>query len=1069
MRFNLSEWAITHRALVLFMIIVLGGAGAYSYLNLGRAEDPSFTIKTMIVAAAWPGATASEMQTQVTDRIEKKLQELPYLDRVESYSQPGMSFIQVFLLDRTPPSKVKELWYQVRKKVGDIRGDLPAGVVGPSFNDEYGDVYSALYMLTADGMTLADLKTRTEDIRQQLLRVPNVNKVDLIGERPQKIFIELNHAKLATLGITPQQIFDSVARQNAVTSGGSVDTAADRINLRVTGAFSGAEAIAAVPVEANGRSFRLGDIATVSRGYEDPATFLVREGGKPALGLGVSMQDGANIIKLGEDLKVAMEAITQTLQVGIEVTQIANQANVVEHSVSEFIETFVEALAIVLLVSFISLGWRAGIVVALCVPLVLAIVLTIMYALGIDLHRITLGALIIALGLLVDDAIIAIEMMVVKMEEGWDRARAATFAWTSTAFPMLTGTLVTAAGFLPVGFAKSSAGEYAGGIFWIVGIALIASWVVAVVFTPYLGLVLLPDVAKHGAQDGHQPDDPTGLRRSRIYRGFGHVIEFALAWRKSVVAVTVLMFVTAVAGFGLVQQQFFPTSSRTELFFELRLPEGTAIGVTDAAATKAETMLVGDPDILTYTTYVGQGAPRFWLGLNPVLPNPNFAQIVIVTKDIEARERVKARLEQALADGAVSEARARVDRFSFGPPVGFPVQFRVVGPDPLKVRVIADQVRAVMADNSDIIDPHLNWGEQVKSIRLEVDQDRARALGLTPQDISQMLQTLLSGYVVSQYREGIEHIDVVARAVPSERLELDRLPSLTIATRNGVAVPLSQVARLHYEFEEPILWRRNRDTVLTVRGDVVDRVQPPDVTTAVLRKLGPVKSALPEGYRIETGGAIEESAKANSALVVVFPVMAVVMLALLMIQLQSFSRLALVFVTAPLGLIGATGALLLSNRPFGFVALLGLIALAGMIMRNTVILVDQIDRDIEAGHGRYRAIVDATLRRARPVALTALAAILGMIPLAGSIFWGPMAITIMGGLFVATVLTLVVVPALYALWFRVRADEDAAASAPTVTPNGPPGIDMQAWAKWAGAKPTERTLKATCTEAKEIA
>jgi multidrug efflux pump len=1067
MRFNLSEWAITHRALVLFMIIVLGGAGAYSYLNLGRAEDPSFTIKTMIVAAAWPGATASEMQTQVTDRIEKKLQELPYLDRVESYSQPGMSFIQVFLLDRTPPSKVKDLWYQVRKKVGDIRDDLPAGVVGPSFNDEYGDVYSALYMLTADGMTLADLKTRTEDIRQQLLRVPNVNKVDLIGERPQKIFIELNHAKLATLGITPQQIFDSVARQNAVTSGGSVDTAADRINLRVTGAFSGAEAIAAVPVEANGRSFRLGDIATVSRGYEDPATFLVREGGKPALGLGVSMQDGANIIKLGEDLKVAMEAITQTLPVGIEVTQIADQANVVEHSVSEFIETFVEALAIVLLVSFISLGWRAGIVVALCVPLVLAIVLTIMYALGIDLHRITLGALIIALGLLVDDAIIAIEMMVVKMEEGWDRARAATFAWTSTAFPMLTGTLVTAAGFLPVGFAKSSAGEYAGGIFWIVGIALIASWVVAVVFTPYLGLMLLPDVAKHGGHGGHRHDDPTGLRRSRIYRGLGHVIEFALAWRKSVVAVTVLMFVTAVAGFGLVQQQFFPTSSRTELFFELRLPEGTAISVTDAAAKKAEGMLVGDPDILTYTTYVGQGAPRFWLGLNPVLPNQNFAQIVIVTKDLEARERVKARLEQALADGAVSEARARVDRFSFGPPVGFPVQFRVVGPDPMKVRVIADQVRAVMADNPDVIDPHLNWGEQVKSIRLEVDQDRARALGLTPQDISQMLQTLLSGYVVSQYREGIEHIDVVARAVPSERLELDRLPSLTISTRNGVAVPLSQVARLHYEFEEPILWRRNRDTVLTVRGDVVDRVQPPDVTTAVLHKLGPVKSALPEGYRIETGGAIEESAKANSALVVVFPVMAVVMLALLMIQLQSFSRLALVFVTAPLGLIGATGALLLSNRPFGFVALLGLIALAGMIMRNTVILVDQIDRDIEAGHGRYRAIVDATLRRARPVALTALAAILGMIPLAGSIFWGPMAITIMGGLFVATVLTLVVVPALYALWFRVRADEDAAPSASTVAPNDPPRIDVQAWAKWAGA--AERTLKATRTEAKEIA
>ena len=1019
-RFNLSEWAITHRALVLFMILVLGGAGAYSYLNLGRAEDPSFTIKSMVVNVAWPGATATEMQTQVADKIEKKLQELSFLDRVETYSQPGLSFIQVYLIDRTPPAKVKDLWYQVRKKVGDIRGDLPPGVVGPNFNDEYGDVYSAIYMLSADGLSLAALKTRAEDIRQRLLRVPNVNKVDIIGERPQKIFIELNHAKLATLGITPQQIFDSVARQNAVTSGGAVDTSADRINLRVTGAFTGAEAIAAVPVQADGRVFRLGDIASVSRGYEDPATFIVREGGKPALGLGVSMQDGANIITLGEDLKKAMTAILAELPVGIDVTQIADQAGIVEHSVSEFIETFVEALGIVLLVSFLSLGWRAGIVVALSVPLVLAIVLTNMYAAGIDLHRITLGALIIALGLLVDDAIIAIEMMVVKMEQGWDRARAATFAWTSTAFPMLTGTLVTAAGFLPVGFAKSSAGEYAGGIFWIVGISLIASWVVAVLFTPYLGLTLLPDLAKPGTHG-----NPDAIYDTRIYRGLRRVIETALRWRKTVVALTISMFVAAIAGFGFVQQQFFPTSTRTELFFELRLPEGTAIGVTDAATKKAEQLLAGDPDIVTYTSYVGQGSPRFWLGLNPVLPNPSFAQIVVVTKDLEARERVKARLEHALADGAVPQARTRVDRFTFGPPVGFPVQFRVVGPDPLKVRGIAEQVRAVMAENPDIIDPHLNWNEQVKSIRLEVDQDRARALGLTPQDVSQMLQTLLSGYAVTQYREGIEHIDVIARAVPSERLELDRLPSLTIVTRNGVAVPLSQIARLHYEFEEPILWRRNRDIVLTARGDVVDNVQAPDVTNAVLPKLRPIKAALPYGYRIETGGSIEESVKANAALVVVFPVMAIAMLALLMVQLQSFSRLALVFVTAPLGLIGATGSLLVSNRPFGFVALLGLIALAGMIMRNTVILVDQIDRDIAAGHGRHRAVVDATIRRARPVALTALAAILGMIPLAGSVFWGPMAITIMGGLLVATVLTLLVVPALYALWFRVRENERA--------------------------------------------
>ncbi|MET0633315.1 MAG: efflux RND transporter permease subunit, partial [Xanthobacteraceae bacterium] len=661
-RFNLSEWSITHRPLVLFMILLLAAAGAYSYLNLGRAEDPSFTIKVMVVHVAWPGATAGEMQSQVADKIEKKLQELPYLDRVESYSQPGVSFIRVQLIDKTPPGKVKDLWYQVRKKVGDIRGDLPAGITGPNFNDEYGDVYSALYMLSADGLTLADLKARAEDIRQRLLRVPDVNKVDIIGERPQKIFIEFSHAKLATLGLTPQQIFDSVAKQNTVVSGGSVDTSADRINLRVTGAFSGVDAIAAVPVQAGGQIFRLGDIATVKRGYEDPASFIIREGGKPALGLGVSMADGANIITLGGNLKRAMRAITAELPVGIEITQVADQPHIVDESVSEFFQTFVEALLIVLVVSFLSLGWRTGIVVALSVPLVLAMVFLVMYAAGMDLHRITLGALIIALGLLVDDAIIAIEMMVVKMEQGWDRARAATFAWTSTAFPMLTGTLVTAAGFLPVGFAKSSAGEYAGGIFWVVGLALIASWIVAVLFTPYLGLKLLPDLAKERARH-----DPDAVYDTRIYGVLRRLIEFCLQWRKSVVAATVLMFVTAVGAFGLVQQQFFPTSTRSELFFEMRLPEGTAIGVTDATARQAERLLVGDPDIVTYTSYVGQGSPRFWLGLNPVLPNPNFAQIVIVTKDVAARERVKARLDQALADGAVPQARARVDRFVFGP------------------------------------------------------------------------------------------------------------------------------------------------------------------------------------------------------------------------------------------------------------------------------------------------------------------------------------------------------------------------------------------------------------------
>ena len=608
------------------------------------------------------------------------------------------------------------------------------------------------------------------------------------------------------------------------------------------------------------------------------------------------------------------------------------------------------------------------------------------------------------------------------MEQGFDRVKAATFAWTSTAFPMLTGTLVTAAGFLPVGFAKSSSGEYAGGIFWVVGIALIASWFVAVLFTPYLGLKLLPELKKKNVEH-----DPDAIYQTRIYRALRTVIDLALRRRKTVVAATIFMFLASIAGFGLVQQQFFPTSTRTELFFEMRLPEGTAIGVTEATAKKAEQLIGNDPDVASYTTYVGAGAPRFWLGLNPELPNANFAQIVIVAKDLDGRERLKARLEKAIADGALTQARARVDRFVFGPPVGFPVQFRVIGPDPLKVRAIAEDVRKVMAENHKLIDPHLDWNEQVKSIRLDIDQDRARALGLTPQEVAQTLQTLVSGFTITQYREGIERIGVVARAIPSERLDLDRLPALTIATRNGVAVPLSQVAKLSYEFEEPILWRRNRDLVLTVRSDVIDGVQAPDVSNEVAPKLKSIKDALPYGYRIETGGSIEESVKANVALVAVFPVMIIAMLVLLMIQLQSFSRLALVVVTAPLGLIGATGALLISNRPFGFVALLGLIALAGMIMRNTVILVDQIDRDIAEGHARYRAIIDATIRRARPVTLTALAAILGMIPLSRSVFWGPMAITIMGGLLVATILTLLVVPALYALWFRVTKDEPAGA------------------------------------------
>ncbi|MBA4790023.1 MAG: efflux RND transporter permease subunit [Rhizobiales bacterium] len=1011
--FNLSAWAIRHRALTLFAILLLAASGTFAYFKLGRAEDPSFTIKVMVVSAIWPGATADEMQQQVADPIEKKLQALGHLDRLESYSRPGVSVIQVVLKDTTPPKAVPDLWYQVRKKVGDMRGELPSGVVGPFFNDEYGDVYSGLYILSGDKVGPAELKRQAEIIRQKLLRVQDVQKVDLIGERPERIYIEFSHARLATLGITPQQIFQSLARQNAVVSGGAVDTKADRINLRLTGAFTGVEAIAAVPVAAGNAVFRLGDVATVRRGYEDPASFIIRQHGRDAIGIGVSMEAGANILTLGENLKTAMDSAMRELPMGIDVTQVADQPHIVGESVGEFLKTFAEALVIVLVVSFLSLGFRTGIVVALSVPLVLAIVFLVMFADGMDLHRITLGALIIALGLLVDDAIIAIEMMVVKMEEGWDRAKAASFAWTSTAFPMLTGTLVTAAGFLPVGFARSSSGEYAGGIFWVVGIALIASWFVAVIFTPYLGYMLLPDFKKAGAH-GHATHD------GRLYRAFRRVLDACLRHRFLVIGITFGAFAASIAAFGMVQQQFFPTSTRTELFLEMRLPEGTSITATEATTRKAEALIGEDADIVSSTSYVGQGAPRFWLGLNPVLPNPSFAQIVIVTKDLEARERVKARLDAALADGALGEARARVDRFVFGPPVGFPVQFRVVGPDPMKVREIAEQVRQVMARDPALLDAHMNWGEQVKSISLEVDQDRARAIGLTPSDVAETLQTLLSGYTVTQHREGNLLIDVVARAVPEERVDLEHLPTLTVATRNGVAVPLSQVARIAYKSEEPIFWRRDRDLVLTVRSDVKDGIQPPDVTTRLLPQLAALKASLPPEYRIETGGSIEESAKANASLAAVFPVMILVMLTLLMIQLQSFSRLALVLATAPLGLIGATLALLIAHKPFGFVALLGLIALAGMIMRNTVILVDQIDRDIAEGHAPAQAIVDATLRRARPVVLTALAAVLGMIPLAGSIFWGPMAITIMGGLLVATVLTLLVVPAMYAAWFRVK-------------------------------------------------
>jgi len=1021
-RFNLSDWAVHHQALVLFFIIALAIGGLFSYQRLGRSEDPSFTIKLAVVSILWPGATAQEMQSQVAEPMEKKLQELPYFDKVQTYSKPGFAAMQVFFKDSTPPKEVPYLFYLVRKKLVDMQGELPQGVIGPIINDEYGDVDSILYMLTGEGADYAQLKKIADALRQKTLKVPSVVKVNLYGVQDQKIYVEFSHAKLATLGITPQALFDSLAKQNAVAPGGVVETSSQRVALRVTGALDGAKAVAETPIESGGRVFRLGDIATVTRGFEDPSDFVVRQKGKPAIGIGVVMAKGGNLLQLGEDLKKSTDEFMQTVPMGIELEQIADQPHVVAHAIKEFIRSFLEALGIVLAVSFLSLGWRTGIVVATSVPLVLAIVFVIMNLMGLDLHRITLGALIIALGLLVDDAIIAVEMMIVKMEQGYDRLKAASFAWDSTAFPMLTGTLITAAGFLPIGLAASSTGEYAGGIFWIVSIALIASWFVAVIFTPYLGVKLLPNFAAHHPLN----DNPHALYETPMYDRLRRIVKWCVDHRVKVVVATVIVFVASIAAFGRVQQQFFPLSERPELFLQLRMPEGTAFNVTSAAAKKAEELLAKDPDVSTYTTYVGQGSPRFWLGLNPQLPNESFAEIVINSNDVPSRERIKTRIEKAVAEGFLTEARVRVDRFNFGPPVGFPVQFRVVGPDTQKVRDVAYQIRDVMRKDKRLIEPQLDWNEQTPYLKLVVDQDRARALGLTPQDVSQALSLLISGAPVTTVRDGIEKVAVVARAVPSERLDLGKVGDLTITSRNGVAVPLSQIAKIEYSHEESILWRRNRDMAITVRSDVVDGAQAPAVSSAIWPQLKSISDKLEPGYRLEMGGSIEESQKGNSSLLILFPLMFAIMLTLLMVQLQSFSKMFLVFLTAPLGIVGTSLALNVTGLPFGFVALLGLIALAGMIMRNSVILVDQIETEVLHGMTRRNAIIEATVRRARPVVLTALAAILAMIPLSRSAFWGPMAVTIMGGLFVATFLTLLYLPGLYALWFRKSLDDSIA-------------------------------------------
>ncbi|CAN5470284.1 efflux RND transporter permease subunit [soil metagenome] len=1017
---NLSELALKNSTLTLFFMIVLTAAGVFAYFNLGRGEDPPFTIKQMVVSAAWPGATSREMELQVTDKLETKLQELPFFYNVQSYTKPGETVIYVSLRDDVPPAKVPDLWYQVRKKIGDIKNSLPQGVLGPNFNDEYGDTYSLIWAFEADGFSDAEVKAMVKEARLRLLRVPEVTKADLFGVQDEKIYIEFSHARLAMMGVPVDQILDVVRKQNAIAASGTIETKGERMAIRVDGAPSSAEQLMALPFSAAGRTLTLGDVAEIKRGYTDPRQFSMRFAGKPVIGLGVVMQAGGNVQVLGQALDKVMAGVERDLPVGITVHRVANQPEVVQESVREFSQSLAEALGIVLVVSFLSLGFRTGIVVALSVPLVLAITFVGMMLLGIDFQRISLGALIIALGLLVDDAIIAVEMMMVKLEQGFSRMEAATYAYTSTAFPMLTGTLITAAGFVPVGFAKSSAGEYTNSIFWVVGLSLVISWFVAVLFTPWIGYRLLP-TPKAGAHH-----DPYG---GRVYSMFRAAVTWCLTWRWVTIGVTALAFVGAMASFGLVQKQFFPTANRPELIVDLRLAQGASYAATNAEVKKLEGWLAENPDISRYTSYIGAGSPRFYLPTVPELTNSNFGQVIVMTRDLEARERVVAALDTLFKEGFES-VRARVQRLQNGPPVAYPVMFRVLGEDPQKVRAVAEQVRQVFKADPDTRDVNFDWNELAKSVRLDVDQAKARALGVDSQLLSNALQTILSGVIVTQYREGVETIDVVARAVPAERLSVEGLESIHMRTATGGIVSLAQLATLHFELEEPILWRRNKELLMTVRAGVTDGVQGPDVATRLDKALEPVRASLPPGYRIEVGGDKEESAKSQGSIFKMMPVMAFLTLLFLMLQLRSFSKVALVLLTAPLGMIGVALFLLLFNQPFGFVSLLGTIALAGMIMRNSVILVDQIDQDIEAGHAAWDAVIDATVRRARPILLTAGTAIFAMVPLSRSVFWGPMAVALMGGLLVATALTLLFLPALYAAWFRVKRPAAAAVAQP---------------------------------------
>jgi multidrug efflux pump len=1012
---NLSAWALRHRTLTLYLILATAVAGVWAYMALGRAEDPPFTIKQMIVQVDWPGASADQMARSVVDRLERKLEEVPSLDFVQSAVQPGHAVLTVSLRDDTPPGDVQDIWYQVRKKVGDAAPSLPAGVQGPYFNDEFGDVFGIVYAFTGDGFSLPQLRHVAEDVRESLLNIPGVAKISLIGDQEERFYVEFSHRKLAELGLSVQDVIGVVARENAVEAGGFAETPQDRIQVRAANGLDGIAALRAIPIQAGGRRLKLEDIATVTRGTADPPSATMRVNGKPAVALGISMVPRGNILALGTAVAARMAQIAPTLPLGVETVRFNDQSQVVVKDVAEFQEAFLEALAIVLLVSFVSLGWRTGLVVAISVPLVLAGVLVGMKLLGIDLQRISLGAMIIALGLLVDDAIIAVETMKVKLDQGWDRLHAGSFAFTSTAFPMLTGTLVTAAGYLPVGLAQSSTGEYTQDIFRVVGMSLVLSWIVAVVFVPFIGASLLPENPHGGVE--HDVYD------NRFYRAVRHTVRWCIDNRWRVIGATVLTFGLAAFGFTKVPQQFFPSSDRLEVLIDMRLPEGGSFAHTSDEVARVEEMLKAQPGIKSWAAYTGTGTPRFFLASSPVLPTPNFAQFVINTTDIPAREALLQTLTAAIDRGDFADARMRASRLELGPPVGYPVQFRVTGPDPAVLRATATGVASVMRANPHLRSVDDSWGNLGKSIRVDIDQDKARLLGLSSQDVAQTLQTLLQGVTASRYRENLDLIPIVIRAEEAERHGLAGLEEVTVRGAGGRVVPLSQVATVRPVMEEAYFDRRGRLPALTVRGDIGDGTQAPVVTAQIEPLLAPLRAALPPGYEIETAGAAAEAAKGQTSINAIMPLMVLTMLTLLIVQLQSFGRVARVLLTAPLGLIGVSAGLLVTGSPFGFVATLGFIALAGIIMRNSVILVDQIELDLSEGSDATAAIAEAVVRRARPILLTAASAILALVPLAFSVFWGPMAIAIMGGLVSSTILTLVFEPALYAAWNRVPRTE----------------------------------------------